>query len=205
MPNRERYRKYRNTECEGSRRRYWENRDKELARQRKWREENLELKRKIMRESAARRRAEHPEITRAIQRKARENASPEQAEQRRDRIREWHKKHRSEMLEYFRVYNQQTRDREKERARTSNRKAWYRQAIGKFSAGDISDLYEKQNGQCAICGCVFTETGEHRFQIDHIIPLKPRGAVKPVGTNNPDNLQLLCRTCNRSKSNHLPT
>jgi len=203
MPNRERYLKYRDKIREESRIFYWKNREKELERQRQWREQNLELKRQIMKESARRRRAEHPEITRAIQRKARENATPEQRVNRLAKIAAWHKAHRDEMLVRNRERWKRI-DREKERIRNRNRQAWKKQAIGKYSLADIEALYEKQNGRCAACDHIFPETGKHRFEIDHIIPLKPRGATVPRGTNWPENLQLLCRKCNRSKSNRLP-
>jgi len=204
MPDRDRYQKNRHKIREEARLWYQKNREKRLASQRKWREENLELKRQIMKESARRRRAEHPEITRAIQRKCRENESPEQRAHRLARIAAWHKKHREELLEYWRDYNREDRDQETERIRSKNRKAWYRRAEGSFAAADIDRLCREQKGKCAICGLVFPVSGKHRFEVDHIVPLKPRGASVPRGTNWPDNLQLLCRTCNRSKANRLP-
>lgn len=56
----------------------------------------------------------------------------------------------------------------------------------------IEQLKVNQKGKCAACRCVL-----ERFHIDHIMPIK-RG-----GTNDPDNLQLLCVTCNcRKKDRH---
>lgn len=188
---------------EAGRRYYEKHRERDLERQRKWREKNLELKRKIMRDSARRRRVENPEKTRAIQRNCRANESPEQRANRLAKIRQWHLNHQEEIREWWRNYRQKPHFKEKERIRSKNRKAWYRQAVGSFSADDIAALYERQNGKCAHCGCVFPQMGTHRFQIDHIIPLKPAGALIPRGTNNPENLQLLCQKCNRAKSNHL--
>ena len=76
-------------------------------------------------------------------------------------------------------------------------------AGGSYTRQDILRLYKAQNGRCAACGAAFPDTGKHRYHVDHIIPLKPRNGGKP-GSSNPENLQLLCRSCNSSKSNLHP-
>lgn len=48
-------------------------------------------------------------------------------------------------------------------------------------------LFSRDPHKCAMCGST------ERLEIDHIIPLA-RG-----GSNDPDNLQILCRHCNRRK------
>jgi 5-methylcytosine-specific restriction endonuclease McrA len=50
-------------------------------------------------------------------------------------------------------------------------------------------LVERDGEKCAFCGSV------EKLQIDHIKP------VSLGGTNNPENLQLLCFPCNKNKSN----
>jgi len=55
-------------------------------------------------------------------------------------------------------------------------------------------LIRMQKSTCQLCGA-----HGHKviIEIDHIIPIA-RG-----GTNNFDNLQLLCRTCNRKKGTRI--
>jgi 5-methylcytosine-specific restriction endonuclease McrA len=173
---------------------------KRLARSRKWHEENRELYRRIAKESSARKRAECREEYNAYMRAY--NQSPEQKERLVAQNAAYYRTHKVQIDEKNRRWA--ANNAEKERIRGKNKAAWRRGAAGRYSAGDIQALYQRQNGKCAICGLAFTEARENRFQIDHVIPLKPRGAAKPAGTNNPENLQLLCRPCNRRKSNHMP-
>lgn len=64
-----------------------------------------------------------------------------------------------------------------------------RRAVGEFSYSIIPTLKHLQKGKCAICRELFTSLVE----VDHIMP------IALGGTNEALNLQLLCRTCNRSK------
>ena len=65
----------------------------------------------------------------------------------------------------------------------------------KISTGDRNRIYNKNKGRCAICG-EFVPCND--FTIDHIIPLAKGG------TNELDNLQCACRTCNVMKQDILP-
>ncbi len=56
----------------------------------------------------------------------------------------------------------------------------------------IGALLDKYQNQCAICG------RQDNLEVDHIVPVA-RG-----GTNDIDNLQILCRRCNASKGARLP-
>lgn len=67
---------------------------------------------------------------------------------------------------------------------TSKRKMWISHVI--------EDLYDQQQGKCAICG-LDLDYGSH--EVDHIIPHSFGGG------NERANLQLACRNCNRSKRN----
>lgn len=55
-----------------------------------------------------------------------------------------------------------------------------------------TELYNKQNGRCAVCGEELGNDGH----VDHIIPWTL------VGDELPDNYQYLCSSCNESKSCH---
>lgn len=69
------------------------------------------------------------------------------------------------------------------------RRALERGADGKFTAQDIAGLYAVQVGCCVYCNSRL----EQKYHVDHIRALA-RG-----GTNDPSNLQLLCRPCNLAK------
>ena len=80
------------------------------------------------------------------------------------------------------------------RAKWHRRRAWKLGNKGNHTAKDIDIMYEKQKCKCMIC---FVKLN-NRYHIDHIMPLS-RG-----GGNGPDNLQLLCASCNRKKWAHDP-
>lgn len=65
-------------------------------------------------------------------------------------------------------------------------------SIRKFSDKDKRTAYEKQNGICPICG---THHEIEEMEGDHIIPWSKGGKTTI------DNLQMLCKKCNREKSN----
>lgn len=59
-----------------------------------------------------------------------------------------------------------------------------------FSRADVVSKFDSQGGLCVYCG---VDLMVSKYHIDHINPLI-RG-----GSNRPDNIQLLCPTCNVSK------
>lgn len=71
-----------------------------------------------------------------------------------------------------------------------------RRARIKGVGGDLSPdiharLMDLQRGKCAVCGTPISKGFRH---LDHIMP------ISKGGTNTDDNVQLLCPTCNLSKS-----
>ncbi len=84
---------------------------------------------------------------------------------------------------------------EKVRAQQATRRARKLAAHGQFTSTEISDLLVKQKYRCVNC---LTYSLKKRYDIDHIIPLV-RG-----GSNNIQNIQLLCPSCNLKKSSKDP-
>ncbi len=64
-----------------------------------------------------------------------------------------------------------------------------------FSQSVRTVIYNKSNGRCAICGEFVPYDA---FTVDHIIPLAKGG------TNELNNLQCTCKTCNLIKQDILP-
>lgn len=80
----------------------------------------------------------------------------------------------------------------KYRAYNAKRRAAIKEAGGFYSDMDISEMFEQQEGICHGCKGSLDILGYH---VDHKIPLDKGGS------NWPENLQLLCPTCNLKKSN----
>jgi 5-methylcytosine-specific restriction endonuclease McrA len=72
----------------------------------------------------------------------------------------------------------------------------------KFTPHDRSQLLERDNWTCQLCGIKVHDESKgnwntpNKCNIDHIIP------ISKGGNSTPDNLQILCRTCNLSKSDN---
>jgi 5-methylcytosine-specific restriction endonuclease McrA len=106
-------------------------------------------------------------------------------------MRAWRRKRRDEIRAYDEKWKAENPDsfREKCRRRQARRRARKRGAEGAFTAADIERLFVAQSGVCAGCEAPLGE----RFEIDHKTPLSREGS------NWPENLQLLCRSCNAQK------
>lgn len=76
------------------------------------------------------------------------------------------------------------------RAYSQRRKSAKRLAEGEFTRQDINRLIAFQGNKCASCKESLDNSGYH---VDHIQPLAKGG------TNWPENLQILCPSCNLSK------
>ncbi|WP_370644632.1 HNH endonuclease [Methylorubrum sp. B1-46] len=75
-----------------------------------------------------------------------------------------------------------------------NRKARKKGADGTHSLKDIGRILKQQSSKCAYCKIEL----KNKYHVDHIVPLA-RG-----GTNWPNNLQILCATCNLQKKDQDP-
>lgn len=91
------------------------------------------------------------------------------------------------------VVQWQKSNREKVRTYKANNKAKRKAAQGELSADIVSQLFERQRGKCVCC-----QKQLRLYHVDHIVPLA-RG-----GMNVDENVQLLCRKCNISKSARHP-
>ena len=73
-------------------------------------------------------------------------------------------------------------------------KANKRAAQGRHTASDITTIFKHQRGLCAICREIIADG----YEVDHVMPLALGGS------NGKENLQLLCRPCNRRKGSKHP-
>jgi 5-methylcytosine-specific restriction endonuclease McrA len=85
------------------------------------------------------------------------------------------------------------RDPEKSRIQVRIEQA-RRRAAGNVSRQDVERLFEKQKGRCACCSKRIVKS----YHVDHVIP------ISAGGTSDRTNLQLLCPSCNASKSDRDP-
>lgn len=142
-------------------------------------------------------KAEHPEKHKETQKKySKTHAEPIKEKRRiylaanRDKINKQQQEYRTThpldsegraaRVKYQRVFNR-------------NRRARERQCPGKHTAKDVVDLFAKQHGKCATCKATLAKSGKRTFHVDHVVP------IKNGGSNWPDNLQLLCASCNVRK------
>jgi len=121
--------------------------------------------------------------------KARYKRNPEPHK---ERTAKWHKENPEKRREHARKWD--AKHPEAKRARVAARRARFRNAEGTYTENDISRLFTEQHGCCTACA---KDLGK-QFEVDHIL------ALFLGGSNWPDNLQLLCRTCNRRKGHMTP-
>ena len=62
-------------------------------------------------------------------------------------------------------------------------------------------VYDKYNGHCAYCGC---RIGLSEMQVDHIMPKRRGHNSTDAGTDDIENLNPSCRTCNYYKGMGTP-
>lgn len=99
----------------------------------------------------------------------------------------YYKENADKISDAVRQWRQENPD--KRRAIINRHKAAKRNAEGRFTDNDIRSMLKSQHGRCVYCRADIKDC----YTVDHITPLS-RG-----GSNWPDNLQLVCASCNSSK------
>lgn len=99
---------------------------------------------------------------------------------------DWYAKNRDRVKEKRKEYYHLNTAKEKKNNAIRDRARYIAKSILRPL---INRLLVKQRGMCAICHRDITT----KFHVDHVIPLALGG------TNNSQNLQLLCPSCNLSK------
>lgn len=131
----------------------------------------------------------HPESHREINKKwQKENHEKVSQNQKR-----WVSKNREKKREYDRRWKQENPDKKK--ANHQRRRALQKGAKGSYTAEQIQALRLQQENRCFHCGVSFDEK---KMNIDHWIPLTKNGS------NDIENIRLLCVSCNCSKADKLP-
>jgi len=118
------------------------------------------------------------------------------------RMKLWRKTNKEKLQEHRKSYYENNKEKEKENSKRysaenplskriseAKRRAQKNKSIENYDNDDVELLYIIQRGKCVYCQKDLTDN----FEVDHMRPLS-RG-----GSNGPDNIQLLCQKCNRSK------
>lgn len=181
---------------------YKNNRDKALQRSQKWYIENTDYKKSYDKEY---REINHSKIKE--KEKARYENNKEKwvayREANRERIAARAKDHYNANKDRFAAYRKENAERRANqnrqyrkadplsfRRRCHIRRARLASSNENYEPGYVKVLFRLQLGKCAICR-ISIKSGYH---VDHIKP------ISKGGTNGKDNIQLLCRTCNLTKS-----
>ena len=116
------------------------------------------------------------------------------------RCKDCHKKY---LIGHNEYYRNTPKGRAAAKAACHKRRAKIKQVGGKYSAIQILELFNNQQGKCVYCQIDISLTMKYGYSIDHILPLQPDD-LSMQGTNDISNIQLLCARCNRQKSNKHP-
>ena len=112
------------------------------------------------------------------------------------KIKERQKQYRMSNIEKLRSARSERYKANKEYFRLAwhKRRSIIKSVGGKHTKNDVLFILEKQKKKCVACSCDISKS----YTIDHIKP------ISKGGSNNKDNIQLLCKSCNSSKGNKDP-
>lgn len=113
-----------------------------------------------------------------------------------DKVRAWNRKWKEDNYEKHLEISKQAHRNHPEIAINAKAKRRHRIGNQRLSKGLTKRLLIEQNGLCKLCTQPFGSATPHR---DHIIP------ISKGGPNLDANIQLLCRKCNQTKSDKMPT
>lgn len=108
---------------------------------------------------------------------------------------EYSKQYRQEHPDKYKQWFEDNSDKLKEYR--NNHRALDAGLDGTFDKGHLRHMYICQKGLCVCCKQPFPF---NKMTVDHIKPIS-----KPGSSNWPNNIQLLCKSCNSSKKNHHAT
>jgi len=132
------------------------------------------------------RRAESPEYFRNYARQYRAKYPKKVRGWSKKATRKYYATHKEELAAKQRKW--QLENPGKVRAYSANRRALKKQADGSFTAKEFRALCKKYTNKCLCCGST-----DESLTVDHVIPLNKGGS------NDIDNIQPLCLSCNSRK------
>lgn len=185
---------------ESALKRYWGNPERFREISRKWSINNPEKRRAKDREWREKNRQRVRERGRDWKRR---NADSHRASSRKWRLKNPDKARESSRRRYFENHEaRKESDRRWKRnnpikvmAQVENRRARKRNAPGTHTAAHVTAILLRQGRKCVYCK---NRLKGREYHVDHIVPLS-RG-----GSNGPENLQMLCPSCNMKKADKAP-
>lgn len=115
-----------------------------------------------------------------------------------ERSKQYRQNNKSKLTEYVRKYRKTDRGKAITKSIKNRRRAKELNSLGDFNGKQILELFAKQKGICIYCKNKLIKSGKDKYHIDHIQP------ISKGGSNDISNIQLLCPSCNRRKSNKTP-